>query len=86
MLSNKQGPWVRHVALAMLATFVLSAGAARAQAPAAPIDETEGWRKVGAYVTCAFQVFAAVTPVQVVAAVITCGKMFADEPAPTGGA
>lgn len=85
MLFQKRGHFLRTTACALLAASVLASGVSRAQTPDAPIDQTEGPSKIGAYATCALQVFAAVTPIQIVGAVLFCGKLLLDEPSPKGG-
>lgn len=71
-------------AAAMLAIVPPSAHAAGSTADG---NTAEGWKKVIAYAGCAFSVFRAITPVDWAGAILTCSKLFADEPAsPIGGA
>ena len=49
-------------------------------------DADEGWKKVVAYAHCAFSVFRAVTPLDWSAALLTCTRLFMEEPSVPGGA
>ncbi len=67
------------------AVLALAAPSARAADPDAPTDTAAGWKKVVAYAGCAFGVFRAITPVDWTAAMLTCTKLFLDEPPLTPG-
>ena len=69
---------------AVMLTFVPPAAHA---AEADTAGTAEGWKKVVAYAGCALAVFRSITPADWAAAVVTCSKLYLDEPAsPTGGA
>jgi hypothetical protein len=74
----KPGSTVRPAAIAALLLCLSLAVPARA-ASEDPTDPT-GWRKALAYARCAFELWRAVTPVEVAAALFDCGRMLLDEP------
>jgi len=69
----------------MLLALLIAAPAARAADPDAPIDTTEGWKKVVSYARCAFLVFVATTPTDWATAFFDCSRTYLAEPPTPGG-
>ncbi len=83
---NRSAWRATRLAMLSLCIAVLAAPIAHAAEVAAPVDDTEGWKKICTYVACAWTVFRVVTPGDAVVAMVTCGKVLAEEPPlPNGG-